>query len=601
MPAKPMTKGGAFLLQETPPHEIFTPEDFTSDQQLIAHTAREFIDKEILPRIEEIETLPQGLNRQLLTKAGEVGLLMMDVPEEYGGMGLDLSTSMLVSETVGRSGGSFTTTISDHIGIGTLPIIYAGSDYLRKKYLPKLATGELLGAYALTEPWSGSDALAARASAVLSPDGTHYVLNGVKQFITNAGFSDVFTVFAKVDGQKFTSFVVEAAWPGVSTGQEEHKMGLKGSSTRALILENVRVPVENVLGEVGRGHEVAFNMLNLGRLKLGAACVGAAKGLVETAVAYGKQRHQFGRPIASFGLIKHKIAEMILKTFACESMVYRTTGLIDASLEDLDRKDPQYSQKAVRNIGEYAVECSMLKVYGSEALDLVVDEAVQIFGGYGFIEDYPVARAYRDSRVNRIFEGTNEINRLLISETLLRRSLKGEIPLLEAARRMAGEILAPVAPQPGAQGKILGEECGLLAQAKKGFLLCAGVAVQRYLDRIEEEQEVLGMMADMATAIFVAESCLLRTLKLVEKRGAEKCRIPILLSRLAIASLLEDLDITGRRLLAAAAEGDELQVYLAGLRKLTRHTPINAVDLRRQVADHTLEAEKYQVASTVPT
>ncbi|HLC27346.1 MAG TPA: acyl-CoA dehydrogenase family protein [bacterium] len=595
MPAKPMTKGGIFLLQETPPHEIFTPEDFTSDQQLIAHTAREFIDKEVLPRIGEIETLPAGLNRQLLTKAGKVGLLMMDVPEEYGGMGLDLSTSMLVSETVGRSGGSFTATISDHIGIGTLPIIYAGSDYLRKKYLPKLATGELLGAYALTEPWSGSDAMGARASAVLSRNGRHYVLNGVKQFITNAGFSDLFTVFAKVDGQKFTSFVVEAAWPGVSTGQEEHKMGLKGSSTRQLILENVQVPVENVLGEVGRGHEVAFNMLNLGRLKLGAACVGAAKGLIETAVAYAKQRHQFGRPIASFGLIKHKISEMTLKTFVCESMVYRTTGLIDASMEDLDRMDSEYSQKAVRNIGEYAVECSMLKVYGSEALDLVVDEAVQIFGGYGFIEDYPVARAYRDSRINRIFEGTNEINRLLISETLLRRSLKGEIPFVEAARTAAGEILSPGTAQQSAGGKVLEEERGFLSQAKKGFLLCAGVAIQRYLDRIEEEQEVLGMMADMAMAIFATESCLLRTLKLIEKQGSEKCRIPILLSRLAMASLLEEINGTGRTLLATAAEGDELQAQLAGLSKLTRHTPTNAVALRRQVADHILEAEKYQI------
>ena len=595
MPAKPMTKGGIFLLQETPPHEIFTPEDFTSDQQLIAHTAREFIDKEVLPRIGEIETLPAGLNRQLLTKAGKVGLLMMDVPEEYGGMGLDLSTSMLVSENVGRSGGSFTATISDHIGIGTLPIIYAGSDYLRKKYLPKLATGELLGAYALTEPWSGSDAMGARASAVLSRNGRHYVLNGVKQFITNAGFSDLFTVFAKVDGQKFTSFVVEAAWPGVSTGQEEHKMGLKGSSTRQLILENVQVPVENVLGEVGRGHEVAFNMLNLGRLKLGAACVGAAKGLIETAVAYAKQRHQFGRPIASFGLIKHKISEMTLKTFVCESMVYRTTGLIDASMEDLDRMDSEYSQKAVRNIGEYAVECSMLKVYGSEALDLVVDEAVQIFGGYGFIEDYPVARAYRDSRINRIFEGTNEINRLLISETLLRRSLKGEIPFVEAARTAAGEILSPGTAQQSAGGKVLEEERGFLSQAKKGFLLCAGVAIQRYLDRIEEEQEVLGMMADMAMAIFATESCLLRTLKLIEKQGSEKCRIPILLSRLAMASLLEEINGTGRTLLATAAEGDELQAQLAGLSKLTRHTPTNAVALRRQVADHILEAEKYQI------
>ena len=595
MPAKPMTKGGIFLLQETPPHEIFTPEDFTSDQQLIAHTAREFLAKEGLPRIGEIETLPAGLNRQLLTKAGKVGLLMMDVPEEYGGMGLDLSTSMLVSETVGRSGGSFTATISDHIGIGTLPIIYAGSDYLRKKYLPKLATGELLGAYALTEPWSGSDAMGARASAVLSRNGRHYVLNGVKQFITNAGFSDLFTVFAKVDGQKFTSFVVEAAWPGVSTGQEEHKMGLKGSSTRQLILENVQVPVENVLGEVGRGHEVAFNMLNLGRLKLGAACVGAAKGLIETAVAYAKQRHQFGRPIASFGLIKHKISEMTLKTFVCESMVYRTTGLIDASMEDLDRMDSEYSQKAVRNIGEYAVECSMLKVYGSEALDLVVDEAVQIFGGYGFIEDYPVARAYRDSRINRIFEGTNEINRLLISETLLRRSLKGEIPFVEAARTAAGEILSPGTAQQSAGGKVLEEERGFLSQAKKGFLLCAGVAIQRYLDRIEEEQEVLGMMADMAMAIFATESCLLRTLKLIEKQGSEKCRIPILLSRLAMASLLDEINGTGRTLLATAAEGDELQAQLAGLSKLTRHTPTNAVALRRQVADHILEAEKYQI------
>lgn len=595
MASHPPLTGGIFLLQETPPREIFTPEDFSSEQLLVAQTAREFIDREILPREKDIEALPPGLNRRLMAKAGEVGLLMMDVPEKYGGMGLDLSTSILVSEVVGGGDASFTVTISDHIGIGTLPIIYSGTDRLREKYLPRLATGEMLGAYALTEPWSGSDALAARTTAALEPDGRHYVLNGVKQFITNAGFSDLFTVFAKVDGRKFSAFVVEANWPGVSTGQEERKMGLKGSSTRALILENVRVPVENVLGEVGRGHEVAFNMLNLGRLKLGAACVGAAKRLIETAVAYAQQRHQFNRPIASFGLIKQKIAEMTLKTFAGESMVYRTTGLMDASLADLDREDADYGTNAMRRIGEYAVECSILKVFGSEALGLIVDEAVQIFGGYGFVEDYPVARAYRDARVNRIFEGTNEINRLLIPETLLRRSLKGELPFAEAARRAAGDLSSsPASPSP-AGGGIPAAEARLVQQAKKGLLFCAGVALSSVADRIEEEQEILAMIADMVIAVYAAESCLLRAAKLAGRRGADKCRIPLLLSRLQAHRAVEDVETAGRRLLAASAEGPGLEARLAGLRQLTRHDPVNAVELSRRIADHTLEAGKYPV------
>ena len=586
--------GGGFLLGESDPQDVHAPEDFTDEHHLLANTIREFINQEVLPRMAAIEAKEEGVISELLKKAGDLGLLSMEVPEKFGGAGMGLTCGMLLMETAGLGGGSFLTSIADHIGIGTLPIVYSGSDELRQRYLPQLATGEKLGCYCLTEPQSGSDALAAQTSAELSADGAHYLLNGAKHYITNAAFSDLFTVFAKVDKTLFTAFVVERDAGGLTIGKEEHKMGIVGSSTCPVYLENTPVPVENVLGEVGAGHRVAFNILNVGRLKLGAGCIGGMKSAISAAVPYAKERHQFDRPIASFGLIQQKIADMAIRTYVLESLVYRTTGLIEARLSTLDETADDYDAQVIKSIEEYAVECSIAKVAGSEMLDFVVDEMVQIYGGLGFIEESPAPRAYRDARINRIFEGTNEINRLLIPDTLMRRAMRGQLPLMDAVQQVSQNLLAPLSPLRDSDDDSLHVERQLIERCKQGALLCAGVAVQHYQpEELAEQQEVLGMIADMAIEIYTAESALLRTLKCLASEAGDPDGFRLDMTRAWCRALPEKIERLGASTLAAAVEGDALTTPLAALKKLTRVTPVNTVAMKRRVAAIMIDAERY--------
>ncbi|MBM4167771.1 MAG: acyl-CoA dehydrogenase [Ignavibacteria bacterium] len=588
-------KGGEFLLRTFTTDEIFIPEDFSEQQIMIAQTTEEFIAKEVLPRIHDIEEMKEGVAVELLRKAGELGLLSIDIPEAYGGLGLDKTSTMLASEKIGPSG-SWAVSHGAHTGIGTLPIVYFGTEEQKKKYLPKFAAGEWISSYSLSEAGSGSDALSARTTAVLSKDRTKYILNGTKMWLSNAGFADVYITFAKIDGEKFTAFIIEKDFPGVSTGAEEKKLGIKGSSTRTLILENAEVPVENVLGEIGRGHIVAFNILNIGRFKLAASVIGAAKTVIGEAVKYAKTREQFNSPIANFGLIKHKLAEMVIRTYAGESMVYRTAGAIDAILKDIDSANPEASKQILKGIEEYAVECAMLKVYCSEILDYVVDEAVQIFGGYGYSEEYPVARAYRDSRINRIFEGTNEINRLLTSGMLLKRSVKGEIPLLPHAKKLFDDILGgsrPMTDQPS--GELLAAEQQLIGNAKNTVVLLLGAAGQKYLDKIADEQEVLGAISDMMMETYAMESALARGLKTVQMHGAEKSAGVVSAIQVLVDDGMSRIDTSARLVLARIAEGDMLRTYMTVLKRMTRRMPVNSVAMRREIADRLAEAERYTV------
>jgi alkylation response protein AidB-like acyl-CoA dehydrogenase len=577
-------KGGSFLVEDTNPADVFTPEDFSDEQKMFVKTADDFINNEVLPNIEKTEAKEEGAMVALLKKAGELGLLMIDIPEAYGGLGLDKATSMAVIEAISR-GGAFATTYGGHAGIGTLPLILFGTDAQKKKYLAPIATADLMSCYALTEPGSGSDALAARTRADLSKDGKHYVLNGDKVFITNGGFADVFIVFAKVDGDKFSAFILERGFEGLTTGAEEKKMGIKGSSTVQVFMENVKVPVENLLGEIGKGHKIAFNILNVGRFKLGVGCVGAAKIAFDDAVRYANERHQFGKPIASFGMIQAKIANMASRMYAVESMSYRTAGLMDAILANVAKEDPDYAQKSMAGIEEYVAECSIMKIKGSEMLDYVVDETVQIFGGYGFIADYPAERHYRDSRVARIYEGTNEINRMLLTGNLLKRSVKGELPLLAAAKKLSEELLEGM-PSLGddEEATLLSVEKGLIDNAKKLSLLALGVAAQKFGTKMEQEQQVLGDIADIFIETYGMESSYLRTMKLVGTRGEDACKPHIAMTRLYINEAMGRLDLWARELLAACAEGDELRTMLAASRRLTKYTPIDSIHLREEIA-----------------
>jgi alkylation response protein AidB-like acyl-CoA dehydrogenase len=590
-----LKKGGSFLIEETAPAEVFTPEDFSGDQKLFVRTAEDFVKNEVLANIEKTEQKEEGVMVGLLKKAGELGLLMIDIPEAYGGLGLDKATSMAVAEVISK-GGAFASTYGGHCGIGTLPIVYFGTEAQKQKYLPRLATGEIVSCYALTEPGSGSDALAARSRAELSKDGKHYVLNGDKVFITNGGFADLFIVFAKVDGDKFTCFVVERGFAGLTTGVEEKKMGIKGSSTVQVFMENVKVPVENVLGEVGKGHKIAFNILNMGRFKLGGGCIGGAKIAFDDAVKYASERHQFGQAIANFGMIRAKIANMAAQIYAVESMSYRTAGLLDAILGPIDKTAADFAAKTMAGIEEYVGECSIMKIKGSEALDYVVDETVQIFGGYGFISDYPAERHYRDARVTRIYEGTNEINRMLLTGMLLKRSVKGELPLLLHAKKLADELLE--GPSAGDQSEVEGPlavEQGLIANAKKLSLLALGVAAQKYGAKIDDEQQVLGNIADIVIETYAMESAWLRTMKLVSSRGEAACEAPIGMTRLYVNDAMGRLDLWSRELLAACASGDELRTMLAAARRLTKYTPIDASHLRLEVAKGFVEKGKWEV------
>jgi len=587
--------GGEFLLAESDPQETFTPEDFDENQRMIGQTVADFVEKHVLPHAEELEYEGKTeLGAPLLKEAGKMGILTVDVPEAYGGMGSDKATIMLVSEKMAMAG-SFAVTHGCQSGIGTLPIVYFGTPEQKEKYLPRLATAELLAAYALTEPGSGSDALAARTTAVLSDDGQHYILNGTKQYITNAGYAEMFILFAKVDGEQFTAFIVERDRPGVSIGAEEKKMGIKGSSTCQVILEDVKIPVENVLGEIGKGHVIAFNILNVGRFKLGASSVGGCKATLEYAVPYTKERQQFGQPISDFGLIRRKIADIAVRTFTTEAMLYRTAGLLDQAISTLDRSDPNFDRASIDMVEEFSIECSMIKVYGTESLALAAEEGVQMLGGYGYCQEYPLERIYRDERINRIFEGTNEINRMIVPGMIMRKALKGELEILQAANAVAEELTSlPAFKEPG-EPQFLEEEAKLIKNMKKVVLATLGLAAQKHQKELKDQQEILSDVADIMMETYACESGLLRTLKQAARGGEESARAMADMLTLYVHDAMERVATWGKNVLAASAEGDELRTYLAGLRRLTRHEPVNRTMLHDAIAQRVIDAEGFVV------
>jgi alkylation response protein AidB-like acyl-CoA dehydrogenase len=591
---KTAAKGGSFLLETPRPEEIFTPADLTDDQKLIGQTAEEFVTKEVLPFAKELEEKKPGLMVEMVKKAGEVGLLGGGVPEAYGGAGLDKIATMVLTEKISMYGG-FAVTHGAQTGIGTLPIAYFGTEEQKKKYLPKLATGEWIAAYCLSEPQAGSDSQNSLTRAVLSPDGKHWILNGQKMWITNGGFADVYIVFAKVDGEKFTAFIVERTFPGFKPGAEEHKMGIHGSSTTPIFLENCKVPKENLLHEIGRGHIVAFNILNAGRFTLGASCVGGAKHTLASAAKYARERKAFGKEIGQFGLMREKLAEMAVQTFAVESMVYRSAGTIEAAMAAADASAAQgttRTQQTMKVLEEYAIESSIAKVYGSEMLDFVVDEAVQIFGGYGYHEDYPVCRAYRDSRINRIFEGTNEINRMLIIQMLMKRALGGQLPLIPAAMKLADEVLAGPSFEDAPEG-VLAEEARVVANSKKIFLQASGGAVQRFREKLGEEQELIGALSNVVMEIYAMESSLLRAQKSAASRGQSAAQPMIDAARVFIADAAERVEHEAKRALAAVHDGDMLLTQMAVLRRFAKRGPVDTIALRRNIAAAVQSQDKY--------
>ena len=584
-------KGGSFLIEERDPQTVFTPEDLSEEQRQTAKTVVDFMTNEVMPAAAEIEAKNFTVTRGLLRKAGELGLMGVDVPEAYGGLELDKATSAIVAENMSQLA-SFSVAFSGHVGIGTLPLVWYGTEAQKKKYLPKLASGEWISSYALSEASSGSDAMNVRTRAVLSADGTHYVLNGEKMWITNSGFADLFTVFAKIDGEKFSAFLIERDTPGFSVGKEEHKLGIRGSSTCPLILSDCQVPVENLLGEIGKGHHIAFNILNIGRFKLGAACVGGARNSFANAIGYAKERKAFGKSISEFGLIQEKLAECAAGIYAGESLVYRTIGMIDAALADVDPHAEGASREIQKRIEEYAVECSILKVWGSEMLDMVVDHVVQIYAGYGYVEEYPAERAYRDSRINRIFEGTNEINRLIITGFLMKRAVSGQLPLLAAIKQLMDEVMGGPSPATEGDGPLAAEH-KLLAAAKKLTLFAAGAASQKYNQALADQQEIMGALADCIMEVYALESCLLRAEKLVAAKGAASARQPVALTRYYAAKAMQTVELSTRKVIAGAAEGDMLRTQMAILRRLAKHEPADTVALGRQIAKHVVAAGKY--------
>ena len=584
-------KGGSFLTEERQPQDVFTPEDFSDEHRQIARTAFEFTANEVLPMAAEIEAKNFELTRSLLRKAGDLGLMAVDVPSEYGGLEMDKVTSAIVAESVSQLA-SFSVAFSAHVGIGTLPIVWYGTEAQKRKYLPKLATGEWIAAYALSESSSGSDALNCRTRAVLSEDRRHWILNGEKMWITNSGFADIFTVFAKIDGEKFTAFLIERGTPGFSVGAEEHKLGIRGSSTCPLILADCRVPVENLLGEPGKGHHIAFNILNIGRFKLGAACVGGARVSLQNAIGYAKERKAFGKSISEFGLIQEKIAECAAGVYAGESLAYRTIGMIDAALADVDAEAEGASREIQKRIEEYAVECSILKVWGSEMLDMVVDHVLQIYAGYGYVEEYPAERAYRDSRINRIFEGTNEINRLIITGFLMKRAVAGQLPLLAAIKQLMDEVMSGPGSAQDYEGPLAAER-KLLASAKKLGLFAAGTASQKYMMNLPDQQEVMGALADCIMEVYAMESCILRAEKLVDTKGAAAAKQALAMTRFYTARAMERVELASRKVIAAVAEGDMLRTQMAILRRLSKHDPVDTIALGRQIARQAIDAGRY--------
>lgn len=584
-------RGGHFLISETKPQDVFIPEQWTEEQKMVAQSCKDFLDAEITPNLDRIDALEEGLMPSLLDKAGELGLLSISIPEQYGGFGGDFSTSLLTTEVLG-AGHSFAVALAAHTGIGTLPILYFGTEDQKNNYLPKLASGEWKASYCLTEPGSGSDALAAKTRADLTDDGNHYVLNGQKMWITNAGFAHVFIVFAQIDGDKFTGFIVERDAEGLTFGNEEHKMGIKGSSTRQVFLSDVKVPKENVLGEIGKGHEIAFNILNIGRIKLAGAALGASKNVVKQSVNYANERVQFKIPIAKFGAIQNKLAEQAIKVWVTESAMYRAGADIGEMEEELEKEGKPLSEAILGAAREYAIECALLKVAGSETLDFVADEGVQILGGYGYSADFPMDRSYRDSRINRIFEGTNEINRMLILDMFLKRGMKGELDLMGPAMAVQKELMA-IPDFNSDEPTLFSEEEKAIKNMKKAILMTAGAAAQKFQQKIAFEQEILMNLADMIIELYMAESGLLRVQKKMDLQGEDACKENIDMVKVYIYDAMDKINKSGKDAINSFAEGDEQRMMLLGLKRFTKIAPFNTKDARRRIASKMIESNDY--------
>src|ERR1700731_4251654 len=594
--------GGSFLITDPTAADCFFPEDFTDEHKQIAETTANFAINEIMPVSDQIEAKDFSVTRRLLKEAADLGLTAVDIPEEYGGLEMDKASSAIVAENISKQA-SFSVAFSAHTGIGTLPLVWYGTPEQKKKYLPKIASGEIVSAYALSESTSGSDAVNARTKAVLSADGKSYTLNGEKMWITNAGFADLFTVFAKcaipegpdAGKEKLTAFLIERGTPGFTQGKEEHKLGIRGSSTCPLILNDCVIPEENLLGEVGKGHHIAFNILNVGRYKLGNAAVGGGRMALNNGIRYAIDRKAFGKSISEFGLIQEKIANCATGIFVGGAVCYRTVGLIDKALADIPHEDKRNTKEIQKRIEEYAVECSIVKVWASEMLDMVVDEVLQIFAGYGYVEEYPAERAYRDARINRIFEGTNEINRLIITGFLLKRAMTGQLALMPAIKQVMDEVMAGPVAKEEREGA-LAEEFQLLAQAKKLTLFAAGAATQRYMAAIAEEQEVMAAIADCITEVFAMESVILRAEKIAEDSGEAAAELPIAMTRVYLSQAMEKIEAAAKKVIAAVADGDMLRTQLAILRRLAKHEPFNTIELRQQIAQKIIERGKYTLA-----
>lgn len=589
---KNLLKGGEFLVKESNYNDTFTPEEINEEQQMIVDTVVSFVDNDIVPNFEKIEKQEPGILESLLEKAGELGLLGLAIPEEYGGMGKDFNTNSLLIEYLAKAR-SFSVTLGAHIGIGTLPIVYFGNENQKTKYLPKLATGELKACYCLTEPSSGSDALGAKTNAFLNPEGTHYVVNGQKMWITNSSFSDVFIVFCQIEGDKFSCLILEKGMAGITFGAEEKKMGIKGSSTRQVFFENVNVPVENLLGEVGKGHLIAFNILNVGRYKLAAGVLGGSKIALEQSAKYAVERQQFKTPIASFGAIQYKVAEMATRIYALQSACYRAADSIDNKEKEMVAQGKAYEEAILIAADEYAIECSLLKFIGSEVLDYCVDENVQIHGGMGYSEELAAAGAYRDARINRIFEGTNEINRLLSVDMLLKRAMSGKIDMMSAAMAVQKELMSAPDMNGEDDSTPLAAEAKAIRNAKKAILMTAGAAAQKLMAKLKHEQEILMNVADMLAAVYSMESALLRTQKLIAASGEAACEAQIDMTKVFISDAMERLNIEGKHALQSFAEGDELRIMLMGLKRYTKYETFNTKDARRRIAAKVFEAGKY--------
>ena len=594
----PVVTGGSFLLNEADPANIFTPEDFSDEQQQIASTAAEFATNEVLPAADDIEAKHFDVTRDLLKKAGDLGLMAVDIPEEFGGLAMDKVTSAIVADRMSVLG-SFSVAFSAHVGIGTLPIVWYGTEAQKQKYLPKLASGEWIAAYALSEASSGSDAMNVRTRAVR--DGDHYVLNGEKMWITNAGFADLFTVFAKIADPadpdpakaKMSAFLIERNTPGLTVGAEEHKLGIRGSSTCPLILNDCRIPADNLLGEAGKGHHIAFNILNIGRFKLGAACLGGSRSSLANAISYAKERKAFGKSISEFGLIQQKISDSATRIYVGESMGYRTIGAIDAALAAIPESEAHNSREIQKRIEEYAVECSILKVWGSEMLDAIVDHTVQIYAGYGYVEEYPAERAYRDSRINRIFEGTNEINRLIITGFLMKRAMSGQLPLLAAIKSLMDELMSPPSfGESDGADDALAREAQMLANAKKLALFVSGAASQKYMNGLADQQEVMAALADIILEVYAFDSALARARKLTAAK-APHAGLAADMTRLYAATAFHIIESAARQVIAAVAEGDMLRTQLAIYRRLVKHEPADTISLSRTIARAAIDKGRY--------